>query len=123
MIRLVNKPKRQGTRFETAIVDIANSFGFEAERLAEGGMHDLGDVRILGHTDDWIIEAKHRERLKIHEEVQKARGKARNGGAWSAVIWKRSTRKKGNKQRSQVGVPIVCMDVETFFNLIGGTIE
>ena len=120
---MVNKPKRQGTAWESTLVNIAHSFGFgDAERLAEGGMHDLGDIRIPRDTDDFIIEAKHRDRLKVHEEVQNARIKARRGGAYSAVIWKRTTKKAGNDKRSQVGVPIVCMDIETFMLLIGGKI-
>lgn len=119
---VVNKPKNQGTAWESAIVAAAQAFGIPAERIAEGGVNDLGDVRIL--TDDgtvWIVEAKHRNALNIHDTLNKAI--AKSGTRNTAVIWKRSVRKKGNKRRTQVGVPVVAMEVETFLRLLGGRPE
>lgn len=40
----MSKVKAQGTAFETQIVQQAKSQGWQAERLAEGGSHDMGDV-------------------------------------------------------------------------------
>jgi len=117
----MNKPKRQGTAWESTVVTLANTFGLEAERIAEGGSNDLGDVYIYTDDQTWVVEAKHRDRLNIHETVHKARQKAK---PYPAVVWwKRSTRKAGNDRRSMVGVPVVAMDIETFLKLIGGTTE
>lgn len=113
-----NKPKAQGTAWESATVAASQAFGLEAERLAEGGMNDLGDVRIYTPAGDWIIEAKHRTALNIHETLEKAIRKS--GTPNTAVHWKRSARKKGNTNRTQVGVPIVAITYERFLELIGG---
>ena len=114
----MNKPKRQGTAFETWNVDLAKAFGYFAERIAEGGAKDIGDVRVTTWADDVILECKHRDRLNIHEAVAKAKAKAEGHGL-TAVVWKRSTMKAGNNRRSQVGVPIVAMTIEDFYELLG----
>ena len=44
---MVNKPKIQGTRFETYIVNKAKSLGMWSRRLAEGGSKDEGDLEII----------------------------------------------------------------------------
>ena len=41
---MVNKPKIQGTAFETLTVNKLNDYGFKAKRLAEGGSKDKGDI-------------------------------------------------------------------------------
>ena len=43
---MVNKPKIQGTRFETQTKELLQSWGYKAYRLAEGGMADEGDVQV-----------------------------------------------------------------------------
>ena len=55
--KLVNKPKIQGTKFETATVNLLKSWGFKAYRLAEGGMKDEGDVQVE-LPDELILSAK-----------------------------------------------------------------
>lgn len=45
-----HKNKIQGTEWETAVVAAAVSRGHEAERLAEGGSKDVGDV-VVHHPD------------------------------------------------------------------------
>lgn len=74
-------PKARGTRFETAIVKAAKSFGLEAERLAEGGINDKGDVYIEGtYGDDSIV----------------------------ALAWKRLVN-KGGARRQADGEPVVVV--------------
>lgn len=119
---MVNKPKNQGTAWESAIVAAAQAVGLQAERIAEGGSNDLGDVRIITQDGtEWIIEAKHRNALNIHETMQKAIVKS--GTRNTAVWWKRTARKKGNTRRSQVGIPSVSMPGDTFLKLLGGHTE
>ena len=116
---MVNKPKNQGTRYESTIVTLAKVYGLEAERIAEGGSLDLGDIRIYTPDGDWIIEAKHRANLNIHQTVDKANAKAYPRRV--AVFWKRSVRKKGNTNRTPAGPDIVAMRIDTFLEAIGGT--
>ncbi len=117
---MVNKPKAAGTREETWIVNTLQDAGFAAERLAEGGMHDLGDILIRGTWHELVVEAKARERLTIHSEVAKAKRKA--GYLKSVVIWKRLVRKPGASRRTPVDgeTRVVAMDLDTFLWLLGG---
>lgn len=60
----MNKPKAQGTRWETELVQKAQAAGLLADRMPEGGMNDAGDVWI-GDTpfpsgDDIAVVAWHR---------------------------------------------------------------
>ncbi len=107
------RPKDQGTRFESQLVRLATDYGLEAERLAEGGQNDLGDLRIEG----WIIEAKHRANLNIHDALRKALKKS--GNRRTVVAWKRLVRRGGNTRRAPAGEPvIVAMALGTFLDLL-----
>ena len=45
---MVNKAKKQGTMYETNIVNRLNKeIDFKAQRFAEGGSKDLGDIQLL----------------------------------------------------------------------------
>ena len=60
----MNKPKAQGTAWETALVNKCHDMLLMADRMPEGGMNDAGDVWI-GDTpfpsgDDIAIVAWHR---------------------------------------------------------------
>jgi len=110
------RPKDQGTRLETWLKLEAQDWGLMAERLAEGGRYDLGDVEILTNQR-WIIECKDRQQLNIHEALTTARLKAPDSQV--AVLWKRMKRKPGNQRRFQVGgEPIVAMTVPAFLALL-----
>lgn len=113
------RPKDLGTRFETFVVNQALDAGLIAERLAEGGSKDLGDVRIA--TDVyWIGEVKDRERLNIHQALEKALDKS--GTPDTFVVWRRMFRKKGNKRRSQDGPVVVALTLERFLELLKETV-
>lgn len=47
----VNKPKMQGTAWESELVNRAQDRGLMADRLAEGGTNDPGDV--------WLVDSPH----------------------------------------------------------------
>lgn len=121
------RPKDQGTRLETATVKAAEAAGLYAERIAEGGPNDLGDVRIWGSAGvrdgqvqpvaGFIVECKDRMALNIHEALQKAINKS---GRYTVVKWRRMARKSGNTRRHEVGEPVVAMTESLFLELLGG---
>ncbi len=113
-----NKSKQQGTTEEKRQRDTLLSYGFKVDRLAEEGMYDRGDYVVrLTPDDNAVGEAKHMGAMNIHEAVAKARKKA-GADLWSFLWWKRSARKGGNKNRSMVGKPIICMSEEDFKNML-----
>lgn len=112
-----SRPKDLGTALETRVVRAAQDAGLIAERLAEGGANDLGDVRIYAEQE-WVVEAKDRMALNIHDALDKAIRKA--GTPRAVVYWRRMARKAGNQRRHQVGQPVVAMTLEAFLELLGG---
>ena len=113
-----NKSKAQGTKEEKRQRDVLLSYGFKVDRLAEEGIYDKGDYVVrLTPDENAVGEAKHMAAMNIHEAVAKARAKA-GDDLWSFLWWKRSKRKGENKNRSQVGKPIVCMSEQDFKNML-----
>lgn len=116
---MVNKPKIQGTRFETLIVNKLNAFGFKSRRLAEGGMNDEGDVECLipVHISKQIpeprvvFEAKHRANLNVHQTLAKAKEKSKDP---VILAWKKTKRKSDSKVRVADGERIVYIIDEDF---------
>jgi hypothetical protein len=119
----VNKPKAQGTAFETQIVNRAHARGLQAWRLAEGGQRDAGDVVLVDSDGDhWVIEAKHRENLSAHQALHKAQAKADKADLpfvayTTALIWKRSTSRGQGQRRTPEGT-IVILGLEDFLGLL-----
>lgn len=112
---MANSSKDQGTKYETEIVRMFQDAGLHAQRIAEGGANDIGDVYCEDY--DLVIEAKDRASLNIHEAVVKAQMKA--GGRVVALFWKRRVRVNGNRNRTQPGPPVVVMSQESFLELVG----
>lgn len=102
------KPKDQGTRWETMLVRTARTYGLDAERLPESGVNDEGDLRI----NHWIVEAKHRRQLNIHDALHKAQLKAGDSRP-AAVAWKRRV----DTNRHPI---IIAMSLHDFLELLGG---
>ena len=48
----MSKPKAQGTRWETELVRRAHDRGLMADRIAEGGLNDRGDVWLVNPPGD-----------------------------------------------------------------------
>ncbi len=115
----MTRPKDQGTRLETAIVNELVDRGHKAARLAEGGSNDLGDIMVeLANYDGLVIEAKARQALGIHAAVAKADRKA---GAFPAVVWWKRLIKPadGGRRRAVDGqAEIVAMSKDTFVWLL-----
>ena len=120
---MVNKPKIQGTAFETLIVNKLNEYGFKARRLAEGGSKDEGDVEcevpfssILPYPRV-IFEAKHRANLNVHQTLAKAKEKSGNSDV--ILAWKKTKRKNNSKVRVADGERVVyIVDEDLMFRLL-----
>jgi len=114
---LVNKPKQQGTAYETFVVNRLNEMPFtKAQRLAEGGMNDKGDIICEKNSFDLVGECKNRTNLNLHQTLQKALNKS--GQFETVVYWKKLTRKGGNSKRSADGVPEVVAMTPEFFEYL-----
>ena len=97
---MTNKPKQQGTRHESWIVNELEAVQIDARRLAEGGSDDEGDVEAFLAGDRWVLEGKARQTLNVQATLGKARRKA--GGGRVAVVWKRLVKVAGMKNRQPV---------------------
>ena len=54
---MVNKAKKQGTTYETNIVNRLNKeVNFKAQRFAEGGSKDLGDIQLFVKTKSIFLK-------------------------------------------------------------------
>lgn len=96
----MSKPKAQGTRHESWIVNDLGTHDIPARRLAEGGSDDEGDVEAHLAGERWILEGKARQNLNVQQTLGKARRKA--SGAPVAVVWKRLVKKAGLSVRQPV---------------------
>jgi len=123
---VVNKPKKQGTTFETAQVHKLNSYNehHKARRLAEGGSKDEGDIEFyrvdfMLPNERWIMEAKNRQAFNLHRGLQIAKSKA--GKNPVVIAWKKLKKVEGSKRRVADGESVVyCMDEKTFMALLEG---
>jgi len=54
---MVNKAKKQGTNYETNIVNRLNKIdNFKAQRFAEGGSNDLGDIQLFIDDEEFFMK-------------------------------------------------------------------
>ena len=119
---MVNKPKIQGTRFETLIVNKLNDYGFKAKRLAEGGSQDEGDIECFNTFQSLlpyprvVLEAKHRANLNVHQTLAKAKEKAKGD---VILAWKKTKRNSNSKVRVADGERVVyIVDEDLMFSLL-----
>tara|TARA_E500000331_G_C16949551_1_gene579880 strand:- start:312 stop:665 length:354 start_codon:yes stop_codon:yes gene_type:complete len=115
---MVNKAKKQGTNYETNIVNRLNKQdNFKSQRFAEGGSNDLGDVQLFVKNEEYFIEAKSRQNLNLHQSLGKAIDKS--GNVNTILFWKKLKRKGSNKRRTNDGMPeVVTMSYELFVKLL-----
>jgi hypothetical protein len=114
------RPKTLGTRQETFTVRRAQDRGLIAERLAEGGTADRGDIRILTDSE-WIGEVKDRQQLNLHQALQKAILKA--GTPDTFIVWRKMTRVNGSERRTQDGPVLVALTLDRFLELLKETVR
>ena len=115
-----SRPKDLGTRQETRVVRAAQDAGLIAERLAEGGTADRGDVRIYA-DDEWIVEVKDQMALNVPRTLEKALGKS--GTPNTALAYRKMVRKEGNTNRTQDGPVIVALTLERFLGLLKESVQ
>ena len=115
---MVNKAKKQGTNYETNIVNRLNkNENFRSQRFAEGGSNDLGDIQLFYKEEEYFIEAKSRQNLNLHQSLEKAIEKS--GHINTVLFWKKLKRKGANKRRTNDGIPeVVSMSYELFVKLL-----
>ena len=115
---MVNKAKKQGTTYESNIVNRLNkNQDFKSQRFAEGGSKDLGDVQLYVKEEEYFIEAKSRQNLNLHQSLEKAIQKY--GNINTVLFWKKLKRKGANKRRTNDGLPeVVSMSYELFIKLL-----
>ncbi len=115
---MVNKAKKQGTNYETNIVNRLNKQdNFKSQRFAEGGSNDLGDIQLFVKNEEFFIEAKSRQNLNLHQSLDKAIEKS--GNVNTILFWKKLKRKGSNKRRTNDGMPeVVTMSYELFVKLL-----
>jgi hypothetical protein len=109
------RPKDLGTRFETFVVRAALDKGLMAERLAEGAVNDLGDIRVYAEVE-WVLEARDRQQLNIPRALEKAILKS--GTLNTALVYRKMVRKNGNQRRTQDGPVIVALTLPRFLELL-----
>ena len=89
---MINKAKKQGTNYETNIVNRLNkNENFRSQRFAEGGSNDLGDIQLFAHNEEYFIEAKSRQNLNLHQSLEKAIEKS--GNLNTVLFWKKLKRR------------------------------
>ena len=115
---MVNKAKKQGTNYETNIVNRLNKIdNFKAQRFAEGGSNEGGDRQWGIEVEECFIESKSRQNLNLHQTLDKAINKS--GDINTLVFWKKLKRKSNNERRSNDGVPeVISMSYELFVKLL-----
>ncbi len=115
---MVNKAKKQGTNYETNIVNRLNKYEkFRSQRFAEGGSNDLGDIQLFTEEEEYFIEAKSRQNLNLHQSLDKAIEKS--GNINTVLFWKKLKRKGDNKRRTNDGLPeVVSMSYDLFIKLL-----
>ena len=73
--------------YETNIVNRLNKeINFKAQRFAEGGSKDLGDIQLFVKDEEYFLEAKSRQNLNIHQSLEKAIEKSGDKNTVAAKI-------------------------------------
>jgi len=102
----MSKQKKQGTSHESWIVNELTSHQHPANRIAEGGSQDEGDVETTIAGEKWVLEGKARSNLNVQQALGKARAKASAANSGQqipvAVVWKRLVRVPGLQVRQPV---------------------
>ncbi|MEO3922991.1 hypothetical protein ABGB07_03795 [Micromonosporaceae bacterium B7E4] len=106
----MNRSKRIGTAWETAIVDYLRAVGVpHAERRALGGTHDRGDVAGIPGV---VIEAKNEKTITLAAYLDEAEQERLNDGADVGVAW---IKRRG---KTSPAAGYVLMDGATLIRLL-----
>jgi Holliday junction resolvase len=110
----VNRPRRAGTAWETAVARFLRDRGFPADRSPLRGARDEGDVTGI---PGWVIECKAQRTWDLagwcDEAAREAANAAARAGAyvhrWAVVV---------KRFRRSVGDAYVVVDLDTFAELL-----
>lgn len=84
---IVNKPKRAGTAWESAVCRYLNERGLKVVRRALTGGKDQGDIYGL---DNWTLECKAERSIDLAGALNEAKQEAANAGTdFYAAVHKR----------------------------------
>ena len=119
-----NPNKQSGTNWEQAIIHHARMKGLQAWPLARRGPTDPGDLVIVTPDGDHIvIEARCRQQMGVHRELEKAIGQTAGADLpfvplCTVLAWLRYELKEGNERRSRVGEPVIVQRVTDWIDMI-----
>ena len=118
-----NPNKAQGTYWEQAIIAAAKDAGLAAWPLARRGPSDPGDLAIQSARGPIVVEARCRDRMSVHTELEAAKQQTRDAVLpfvpYSVVlVWKRLSQKPGNERRSRVGEPLGVQGLDDWLGLL-----
>jgi hypothetical protein len=102
--------KAKGTAWESAVVDYLRANGVpHAERRAQSGTHDRGDIAGLVGV---VLECKSAARVELAAWVDEAETERANDGADVAAVW---IKRRG---RTSPGAGFVTMTGDTLLKLL-----
>ena len=115
---MVNRPKAQGTAWESWLVKRFMSIGLYSRRLPEGGSLDRGDLEIvLENNMTFIVEAKATQTLNVTRVLNKARTKS-GDGVMTVLAWKRLVKGDGARRKPDGEPIVVVMGLDTWEMLV-----
>lgn len=111
---MANRPKQDGTAFETLLVNKAGQHEhLTAQRAPNNAAHRDVEIRL----DSGLVvpvECKSRANLNVHKlaAVMAADGQP------PVIAWRRLSRKGDNVRRTADGPPMVCVGLELFLDML-----
>lgn len=111
----MSKSKDKGTRRETHVVRLLQSYGLDAKRASNNLPSKDVDLRIGDKV--FAIEVKDRKQLNLHRTIVSVMN------YWEdeipAVVWHRTEKHPGAARATPVGPTLIALPLETFAALFG----
>lgn len=111
----MSKQKDKGTRRETAVVRLLQSYGLTAQRSSNNLPSRDVDLT-LADGEQFAIEVKDRQQLNVHKEL------AQTATLWMdhtpAVVWHKTEKKEGAVKSSPVGPTLIALRLDDFARLM-----
>lgn len=114
---MANKPKQIGTAHETRFARAADERPALRAKRAENNAPGRDVDVTLRDGSVWPHECKHRANLNVHKLA--AEVAAKQPTTPPIIVWKRSSRKGDNTNRTQDGPPMVAVTEEFWLDVLG----